>query len=262
MGNSLPSSLDLGGRVVKIKCQIAEGGCGYVYKGEDELGKEYALKIVRVARERGGGPVVDEEAAEMASLEQTVVKRLCPHPNIVEAFDCGTTWEDSEVRYHILSEFCPRSVLGMLSDARRGPAGHLPERDIMWILRDTLMALLHMHSQSPPIAHRDLKVENLLIGADGRCKLCDFGSCSVTHRAFAGARDAALAKEEIRRRTTPAYRAPEQVDLHLGHVVSERVDVWALGVLLFKLAFGATPFEDARGDVQNLGILGGFRAER
>ena len=51
-----------------------------------------------------------------------------------------------------------------------------------------------------------------------------------------------------------------QVDLHSGQIVSQQVDIWALGVLLYKLAFGRTPFEDTRGDVQNLGILSGFAA--
>jgi AP2-associated kinase len=196
----------------QVKSQLAEGGYGYVYRAEDELTrKEYALKMMRIPRERGGG-LVDDEAADMAKAEQSTLKRLSSHPNIVETIDCGVVWEETEVRYYILSEFCPRSVLGLLLDARRSShGGHLPERDIMWVLRDTLMALLHLHSQSPPVAHRDLKPENLLIGEDGRCKLCDFGSASTRHRAFVGEREITAAKEEIRRHTTPAYRAPEQV---------------------------------------------------
>lgn len=70
--------------------------------------------------------------------------------------------------------------------------------------------------------------------------------------------DIAQANEEIRRNTTPAYRSPEQVDLYQGHVVSEKVDIWALGVMLFKLAFFHTPFEDVRGKVEDSGILKGL----
>lgn len=70
--------------------------------------------------------------------------------------------------------------------------------------------------------------------------------------------DIALAYDEIRRNTTPAYRSPEQVALHLGHVVSEKVDIWALGVMLYKLAFFHTPFEDMRGRVDDSSILKGL----
>ncbi|KAG5178783.1 kinase-like domain-containing protein, partial [Tribonema minus] len=261
MGNSVPSSLTIGHQTIKIKGQIGDGGHGHVYRGEDDAGKDYALKVTWVPRDRNGA-VANEEAAETASLEQTILKRICPHPNVIEVLDSGMLKEDNEIRYHILIEYCPRTVLGHLTEARKAPSNYLPERDIMLILRDTLSALQHLHAQTPPIAHRDLRVENLLVDVRGRVRLCNFGSCSLRHRSFAASRDIALAKEEIRRRTAPAYRAPEQVDLHLGHMVSERVDIWAVGVLLHKLAFGATPFEDSRGDVQNLAILGGFRVDR
>ncbi|CAN0236291.1 unnamed protein product, partial [Ectocarpus fasciculatus] len=57
-----------------------------------------------------------------------------------------------------------------------------------------------------------------------------------------------IANDDIRRNTTAAYRSPEQVDLFQGHVVNEKVDIWALGVILFKLAFFQTPFEDNKGN--------------
>lgn len=68
----------------------------------------------------------------------------------------------------------------------------------------------------------------------------------------------ASATDEIRRNTTPAYRSPEQVALFQGHVVNEKVDIWALGVMLFKLAFFHTPFEDVRGNVEATRILNGL----
>ncbi|CAN0311256.1 unnamed protein product, partial [Ectocarpus sp. 4 AP-2014] len=96
---------------------------------------------------------------------------------------------------------------------------------------------------------RDLKVDNLLVGRDGLIKLCDFGSCSTQHKAYLSPKEIQIANEDIRRNTTAAYRSPEQVDLFQGHVVSEKVDIWALGVILFKLAFFQTPFEDNKGNI-------------
>lgn len=71
-----------------------------------------------------------------------------------------------------------------------------------------------------------------------------------------------MANEDIRRNTTPAYRSPEQVDLFQGHVISEKVDIWALGVILFKLACFQTPFEDSKGNVDAKAILNGLGDRR
>ncbi|CAN0049763.1 unnamed protein product, partial [Phaeothamnion confervicola] len=255
MGNS-QSAVTIGSRRIRVKRQLAEGGYGFVYKAEDERTRqEYALKMMRIPRERNG-QLASPEAAEMAELEQSVVRQLTQHPNIVAYVDSGIVRTDTAVEYYILSEFCPRSVLGMLVEAK-ADGRRLAESQVLCIVRDALMAVLHLHSQSPPIAHRDLKVENLLVGSDGRVKLCDFGSCSRSHRCYEG-REISVAKEEIRKHTTPAYRAPEQVDLYQGFVVGEKVDIWAVGVLLYKLCFFRTPFEDVRGNVEPMGILGGL----
>lgn len=258
MGNTgTVPTLTVGARRIKIRTLLAEGGYGCVYKAEDDNTQDvYAFKLMRIPLDEAGN-VSDQEAMNVASMEQNVLRMLCPHPNIVHVFESGVQRDATDLRYYTLFEFCPRSVLGMLMDSKQN--GQLmPEGDIMSILRDTLLALQHMHNFSPPVAYRDLKVENLLFGADGKCKLCDFGSCSNRHRTLHTERDVAAAKEEIRRTTTPAYRAPEQVDVLVGSTISEKVDVWAVGVLIFQLAFFRTPFEDVRGDVQNLKILEGF----
>ena len=66
------------------------------------------------------------------------------------------------------------------------------------------------------------------------------------------------ANEDIQLNTTAAYRSPEQIDLFLGHVVSEKVDIWALGVLLYRLTGVRTPFEDDRGNVDGEAVLKGL----
>ena len=131
-------------------------------------------------------------------------------------------------------------------------AGHsLPEPLVWHIFQQACRAVAHLHAQSPPIAHRDLKVENLLLsGTDAirsTVKLCDFGSCTTAAGAYTSPQAIAREAENIERYTTPQYRAPEMVDLHSGVVVDHRVDLWALGCLLFKLCFLRTPFEDRGG---------------
>eukprot|EP00965_Chrysotila_dentata_P039875 1324633-Pleurochrysis_carterae.AAC.1 len=115
--------------------------------------------------------------------------------------------------------------------------------DVLKVFLELCEAIAHLHRQSPPIAHRDIKPENLLLSeADGHWKLCDFGS--ATADTFQYARDApgssaAVATEEdrIHRTSTPQYRAPEMCDLYAGLPICEAVDVWALGVCLYKMIF-------------------------
>lgn len=90
---------------------------------------------------------------------------------------------------------------------------------------------------------RDIKAENVLLGPKGCWVLCDFGSACARHGVMESARDIALEEEVVRRYTTPAYRAPELYDLFAREYIGPPVDIWALGVLLYLLAFGKLPFE-------------------
>ncbi|XP_076403212.1 cyclin-G-associated kinase isoform X12 [Peromyscus maniculatus bairdii] len=104
-----------------------------------------------------------------------------------------------------------------------------------------------MHRQKPPIIHRDLKVENLLLSNQGTIKLCDFGSATtISHYPDYSwsAQKRAMVEEEITRNTTPMYRTPEIVDLYSNFPIGEKQDIWALGCILYLLCFRQHPFED------------------
>lgn len=103
------------------------------------------------------------------------------------------------------------------------------------------------HRSNPPILHRDLKVENLLIDSEGRIKLCDFGS--ATTKTYEPDESWNMLKrtqmeEEIAKFTTPMYRAPEMLDTWNNFPVNKAADIWALGCLLYQLCFHKHPFED------------------
>jgi AP2-associated kinase len=112
-----------------------------------------------------------------------------------------------------------------------------------------------MHSKTPPVTHRDLKIENVLL-ADGLFKLCDFGSCTteVVPPKALSVQEIRKIEEEIAKFTTLQYRAPEQCDLYQRRGLNEKVDIWALGVLLYKLCFYITPFEESG----KMGIMSGI----
>ena len=104
-----------------------------------------------------------------------------------------------------------------------------------------------MHSQSPPIIHRDIKVENVLKGDNNDWKLCDFGSATSVSIQAGISLPVNLIRQledEIAECTTIHYRPPELCDLYSRNGINEKVDIWALGCLLYKLCYFVTPFEN------------------
>nr|CAB3456687.1 unnamed protein product [Digitaria exilis] len=209
-------TIDVGNVKVHVQEAIAEGGFSCVYAARDMVNptKQYALKHVIVQ---------DKESLELVQKEITVMKSLKGHPNVVTLvahtiLDMGRTCEAL-----LVMEFCDKTLVSVLEG--RG-AGYYDEEKVALIFRDVCNAIFAMHCQTPPLAHRDLKAENVLLGADGAWKLCDFGSVSTNHKCFDKPEEMGIEEDNIRKHTTPAYRAPEMWDLYRREVISEKVDIW------------------------------------
>ncbi len=97
------------------------------------------------------------------------------------------------------------------------------------------------------------QLENVLLTTSGEFKLCDFGSCTTRAQVYSTKEEIAHEEERVGKFTTAMYRAPEMVDLFSKAFVNEKVDVWALGCILFTIAFFEHPFQTAG----NLGIING-----
>ena len=104
------------------------------------------------------------------------------------------------------------------------------------------MARLH-HCQTP-IIHRDLKVENILKADDGNYVLCDFGSATAKI-LDPNKQGVTTVEEEIKKYTTLSYRSPEMIELYSGKPLTSKLDIWALGCLLYKLTFFTLPFGES-----------------
>nr|CAB3453000.1 unnamed protein product [Digitaria exilis] len=209
-------TIDVGNVKVHVQEAIAEGGFSCVYAARDMVNptKQYALKHVIVQ---------DKESLELVQKEITVMKSLKGHPNVVTLvahtiLDMGRTCEAL-----LVMELCDKTLVSVLEG--RG-AGYYDEEKVALIFRDVCNAVFAMHCQTPPLAHRDLKAENVLLGADGAWKLCDFGSVSTNHKCFDKPEEMGIEEDNIRKHTTPAYRAPEMWDLYRREVISEKVDIW------------------------------------
>lgn len=120
----------------------------------------------------------------------------------------------------------------------------LTEAEILQMFVEVCEGVAHMHNSSPPLLHRDLKVENILQSSATSFKLCDFGSATTVTRPPASSQEMRALEVDLNRHTTLQYRAPEMIDLPSRRPIDEKSDVWALGVLLYKLCYYTTPFEE------------------
>jgi AP2-associated kinase len=165
------------------------------------------------------------------------------HPNIIRLFDSEIVPGERRMQQeaYLVLEYCAG---GSLADQINTTQMGLPEKQIWEVFYDVCQAVAAMHAHDPPLVHRDIKAENVLLHAQDTPKLCDFGSCQVGRVVVTDDRVRAQVAEDIERYTTMCYRSPEMVDLYMDRPIDEKLDVWALGILLYKLAFVFTPFEE------------------
>lgn len=232
--------VEVGNVKLRVKKLIAEGGFAYVFVAQTlDSGQEYALKKLMAA---------DDETSKAIIQEINILKQLSDHPNIIQfvaaAFIDKNQSSNGMAEFLLLTELCTGSLVDVLSE-RTTP---LPPDVVCRVFWQVCQAVHHMHMQSPPIIHRDLKIENLLIGHDGKLKLCDFGSATKTvyqPNDSWSAQQRALLEDDMNKHTTPMYRAPEIVDTWNNYPIDKSSDIWALGCLLYLFCFNKHPFEDS-----------------
>ncbi|PVD23615.1 hypothetical protein C0Q70_16888 [Pomacea canaliculata] len=234
-------TVELGNQKLRVRRLIAEGGFAYVFVAQDvNSGKDYALKRLLAN---------DEEKAKAVMTEIKFLKKLSGHPNIIQFLTAASIPRDQsdhgQAEFLLLTELCTG---GQLVDILKTQAGPLSPDIVLKVFYQTCRAVQHMHHQKPPIIHRDLKVENLLLSDSGMIKLCDFGSATTetySPDSSWSAIQRSLVEDELAKNTTPMYRAPEMLDLYQNFPINEAGDIWALGCVLFMLCFGEHPFEDS-----------------
>lgn len=141
----------------------------------------------------------------------------------------------------VLMEYCPNK--GLIDYMNTRLVNKLKEPEILSIMEQITEGVAHMHALNPPLIHRDIKIENVLIDANMSFKLCDFGSVSTPIQPPKNIEEFKYIQDDILRNTTPQYRSPEMLDLYKNQPIDEKSDIWALGVFLYKLCYYTSPFE-------------------
>jgi serine/threonine-protein kinase len=199
----------------RIVRKLGSGGMADVYLAEDqELGRRVAIKIL------DGRHANDDQFIERFRREAKNAAAL-NHPNIVSIYDRG----EAEDTYYIAMEYLDGRTLKELIVGH----GQAPVRVAVEYARQILSALRFAHRHG--IVHRDIKPHNVLVDREGRVKVTDFGI------ARAGTSQMTETGSIV---GTAQYLSPEQAR---GGEVDQRSDLYSLGVVLYELLTGKTPFE-------------------
>nr|POE88416.1 serine/threonine-protein kinase ppk30 [Quercus suber] len=242
-GTFLPSTkVQVGNQKVVIDRYLSEGGFAHVYvvRVPRDNGKHELAVLKRVA-------VPDKEHLANMRTEVETMKKLKGHKHVVTYMDShASQLHGGGYEVFLLMEFCRGG--GLIDFMNTRLQHRLTEPEILKIFGDVAEGLACMHYLKPPLLHRDLKVENVLIGEGTNgtpiYKLCDFGSTAPPRPAATTAEEGRLIEEDVQKHTTMQYRSPEMIDVWRKQPIDEKADIWALGVFLYKLCYYTTPFED------------------
>jgi serine/threonine-protein kinase len=205
----------------RLDATVARSGMSVLYRATDlNNGRQVAIKVPLAEMES------DPVLVERFRREQEIGQEL-DHPGVVKTYD----GEERSRTYMVIEWVEGRLLRSILNEAGVSPERKLPIDRAVHITLGICDALDYMHKHG--VIHRDLKPENIMVGDKDRVKLIDFGIAM---------------KEDARRLTfagpspllgTPDYISPEQVKGQRG---DQRSDIYALGIMLYEMLTGQTPF--------------------
>ncbi len=218
----------IGGRIGRYKLlqKLGEGGCGVVYMAEqtEPMRRRVALKVIKLGMDTK--TVIARFEAERQALA------MMDHTNIARVFDAGATETGRPffvmelVKGIRITDYCDQNKLST--------------RERLELFKHVCQAIQHAHQKG--IVHRDIKPSNILVTLhDGVPvpKVIDFGIAKATDQQLTDKTVFTVFGQFI---GTPAYMSPEQAELS-GLDTDTRTDIYSLGVLLYELLTGTTPFD-------------------
>lgn len=204
----------------EIVAELGRGAMGVVYKARDpQIDRLVAVKTVSML----GQEPEEEKEFRMRFMNEAQAAGRLHHSGIVAVFDVGENFENQDP--YIVLEFVPGETLNKTLAREK----KLPLDRALQLAIEVADALDYAHAQG--VIHRDVKPANILVTQDGHAKVADFGiaKLNLAHFTLPG-----------RVLGTPAYMAPEQLS---GEGADGRSDLFSLGVILYCMATGHSPFQ-------------------
>ena len=201
--------------------KIGEGGMGAVYKAEDAF-----LKRV-VAYKRFHDSITSKEGILDSLLQEARIAASLNHPNLVTLYDAG----NNDGGIFITMEFIDGVTLKNYLETN-----HPSLSELIGMMQEICQGVAYAHDHN--VIHRDLKPENVMVTADHRIKIMDFGLSKFASEAKTTTQSVLLIKG------TPLYMAPEQI---LGNEINYQTDIYSLGCTFYRMIVGHPPFTE--GDI-------------
>ena len=213
----------------KLLEELGEGGFGVVWIAQQTspVRRKVALKVIKLGMDTR--QVIARFQAERQALA------LMDHPNIARVLDAGST---TAGRPYFVMELVKGLPITEYCDRRR-----LPVAERLELFQQVCRAVQHAHQKG--IIHRDIKPNNVLVSIiddEPQIKVIDFGIAKATNSEMTERTLFTELKQVI---GTPVYMSPEQME-RAGVDVDTRADIYSLGVLLYELLTGVTPFDLSR----------------
>jgi len=229
MPEPLPPGQVLRDRYV-IQSIVGRGGMGSIYLADDNRLPGRMCAVKEVEHEPGIPDELNAQARAQFYREASVLARL-DHQNLPKVSD----YFSDETRDFLVMDYVPGDDLKTLLDRARAAGRLLPIDEVLDWAQQICSALAYLHSQDPPVIHRDVKPSNLKLTPSGLIKLVDFGLVKQ------------MAPDEmtitvIQGRGTALYTPLEQYGGDTGHT-SPRSDLYAMGATLYHLFTNQAPLE-------------------
>ena len=201
----------------QIISELGQGAMGVVYKATDPLiDRVVAIKTINLAL-----ALDEKEEYEARFYQEAKAAGRLSHPNIVTIYDVG---KSGDVAYIAMEFLKGREVRDILDDGEK-----LPVAQVIDIVIQVAQGLAYAHEHG--IVHRDIKPSNIMVIRDGHVKITDFGIARMESAAVHTQTGMVLG--------SPKYMSPEQV---MGKAIDQRSDIFSLGVMLYEMLAGKTPF--------------------
>ena len=200
----------------EVVAELGRGAMGVVYRAQDAaLGRTVAIKTIALT-----GSAVDQDLHEARFMLEARAAGSISHPSIVTIYDVGREGDVAYIAMELLEGNELRNLIRW---------GTLTPAESVKIAAVVAEALAFAHERG--VVHRDVKPGNIMVLADGRVKLMDFGIARLNENAVKTQTGTLLG--------SPQYMSPEQIG---GHGVDARTDVFSLGVVLYEMLTGVKPF--------------------